>query len=107
MEAKNACTFRALCFREALGERSVFEVQTVDNVHTGIASWRYFWKKNGQLLGMAILADRENGYVAIRVLEDKESDNSILASLPDGEVVKLNRELVRRAGKSPNVPIGS
>lgn len=84
-----------------------FEIKFIEGGHIGVASRRYFLKNDGSFLGKELVKEKAPGYIAIRVLEEREK-NSILVSIPDGEVGSVNSKEIKRVPEPvSNVPVRS
>ena|SRR6266700_2707057 len=86
-----------------------FEIQSAEGKHTGLASRLYFFRKNKEPVGKEAVGDKVPGYIAIRILFEQEagSKNSVLASIPDGEVVRIKKDQIQVWESAPHVPVGS
>jgi hypothetical protein len=88
-----------------------FEIKHANGKHVGLASRRYFWKKNRKPLALEAVTDQDQGYITVRILPVRafeEKGDSVLVSIPDGEVVSVRRtDLQRFPEPLPNVPVGS
>ena len=83
-----------------------FEITLEDGKkHLGLASRRYFWTENGERPGKN-LQPGTPGYIRARILEEEGKD-SVLLSIPDGEVVAVKKTSIRRSERESDVPIGS
>jgi len=100
-----ACTMSPGAFS---GEIS-FEIESVEGSHTGLASRLYFFKKNKEPVGKEAVGNNVPGYIVIRTLFEQEtgSKNSVLASIPDGEVVRVKKDQIQVLESAPHVPVGS
>jgi hypothetical protein len=91
------------------GELS-FQVPLDDGIqHTGLAARQYFWDKDGKPVTQPP-ARGVDGYVAVRILDQRPDDDSLIVSIPDGEVLKLNKDRILsipRPESIPHVPVGS
>ncbi len=80
----------------------VFEIRLADGtVHQGVASRRYFFTKEGKAIAVhEPVGDQEvDGLVLAQVLR-KQGDN-ILVSIPDGEVVTVDEDLISPCVEDP------
>jgi hypothetical protein len=73
--------------------------------HEGAASRRYFWTQDGHPVEKNDMKDATPGYIAVRILE--ENGKHVLLSIPDGEVVKVNKEQIVSSEPTRDVPIRS
>jgi hypothetical protein len=76
--------------------------------HIGLAARQYFWDKGGKPITQP--PERGvDGYIAVRVLERGPEEDSVIISVPDGEVLTLkkNRLLSTPRESSPHVSVGS
>jgi hypothetical protein len=77
--------------------------------HVGLAARQYFWNKDGKPLLQPSEAGVE-GYVAVRILDRSFEKDSALISIPDGEVLKINKSRIINVPLSEpiaHVPVGS
>ncbi len=79
-----------------------------ERTYTGLAARQYFWDKlSGKPVEQPSI-EGIDGYVAVRILVRKLEEEDVLVSVPDGEVLKLNRSrIISIPEPSPHVPIGS
>ena len=87
----------------------MFKVQLADGgEHVGTAPKQYCWKKDGKHPTEADLSTGIEGLVAARVLD--EPNGVVLVSVPDGEVVKVDRNQIPQPSteeRSGHVPLRS
>jgi hypothetical protein len=76
--------------------------------HIGLAARQYFWDKEGKPVTQPS-AKGVDGYVAVRILERRSEEDSLIISVPDGEVLKIKKSRVLSTAQEslPHVPVGS
>src|SRR5438046_1220928 len=102
--ARNVAVFCKIR-RGAFSDQRIFQILLpTGDEHIGAASVQYFVKKNDSVLGASEPPHGKelDGKVAARVVD--ESDNVVVTSLPDGEVVTLQKN---QLGDSPGVFVES
>lgn len=99
---------RCTISRGGFSDERVFDLSPSGLQYSGVASRRYMWHENGEVIGEGEPpADQAiEGLVAARVVK-VEDDGSVYVSVPDGEVVKLRADQLqdRPAGVGENVPV--
>src|SRR5262245_15041941 len=85
-----------------------FKVNLDDGIeHVGLAARQYFWDKASGQPVQQPSAKGVDGYVVVRILK-KLGDHNILVSIPDGEVLKLDKSLIISIPERlHHVPVGS
>lgn len=71
--------------------------------HQGLAPRRYFFTSELKQIGADNVLEGTRAYIAGRIINENE-DGSMLVSIPDGEVICVNRDKVKPC-EPANVPV--
>jgi hypothetical protein len=92
------------------GEVSFKINQDYGSEHVGLAARQYFWDTRGQPITQPP-AQGIDGFVVVRVLDEEPNKESILVSVPDGDVIKTKKSHIfisrPQPETQPHVPVGS